>query len=256
MVTRQVDFPLPGGQQVFNKFSQHIIVGVGCDGYLGTMQQVASVVRNVCDIVQHMDECCVLSHDSIKHCITDRSVYNKNQQFSVLFSSKYAQQRPLVPLNDSAITLQTVDWELYKQSLVVVQAAKVDHFAHEHHRSITCSSRVVSSSGVYPLLEQHIQSQLHDGERITSVAWCRQRPFEVPKMYYSTSSKFCSNIMRQHKSNHIMVHVDVVACKLRWYCLDPCCAKGNWVAFDKHMIGAVDNSSGQQWHDHWARWRE
>jgi len=89
-----------------SKFSQHIIVGVHPHGYLGNVQQVGSVVKNVCDIAQHMDEFCALDGHHNKHCIIDTSVYSKNQQFRVMFCSKFEQQRPLVPINKlSAVSL-------------------------------------------------------------------------------------------------------------------------------------------------------
>jgi len=90
-----------------SRVSQHIIVGVHPHGYLGNVQQVVgSVVKNVCDIAQHMDEFCALDGHHNKHCIIDTSVYSKNQQFRVMFSSKFEQQRPLVPINKlSAVSL-------------------------------------------------------------------------------------------------------------------------------------------------------
>jgi hypothetical protein len=102
------------------KFSQHIIIGLtGCP-YVGSVHAVGQLVQRIVQSNSHQLPLVVIkSIDGARGCVIDTSVYATNQQFRVMFSSKFGQSRPLLPRNRSTgVSLAACSWELFRTSLV------------------------------------------------------------------------------------------------------------------------------------------
>lgn len=82
-----------------DKFSQHLVVELsGEHPYVGGVHAVGALVKSVVALASQQLSV-VDGADGSLRCIVDHAVYNTNQQFRVIFSSKYGQQRPLLPFN-------------------------------------------------------------------------------------------------------------------------------------------------------------
>ncbi len=106
---------------------------------------------------------------------------------------------------------------------------------------------------MYPLLENYINSHMIGGS-LTAVKLHRSRPLDVPMLYYSSSSRYCMTAGREHQSNHVMVHVNVLSCYFREFCLDPDCLISPWRQFDAQLL-EHNGVSMKPWHDHWLKLR-
>lgn len=87
----------------------------------------------------------------------------------------------------------------------------------------------------YPPLEAYINGHLLSGH-LREAKVHRERPLHVPCLYWSTTSRFCPAVGREHASNHMQIVVNVAYCTWRFHCLDPECQPGAWMSFSPRCI--------------------
>jgi hypothetical protein len=251
------------------KFSQHIIVSLtGCP-YVGSVHDVGQLVQCIVKRAAQLPQLFVTtSQDGACGCVIDTSVYATNQQLRVMFSSKFGQNRPLLPINKCAgLQLHACSWQVFRTSLVTCKRlpAVVDQRSSvSSSGSCTAAHRLCVHPAanslihcdivhLYPNLILFLCSQLHNGT-VVGAKVHRARPLEVPYMYCSTTSKWCSTVGREHAGNHIQLVVNVLSCTWRQHCLDPACSPAEWQDFEPSLLQRVCepiSSSVRDWHEHW-----
>lgn len=240
-----------------SKFSQHLVVGVVGQQFVGPVHAVGTIAVEIVRqaAAAHPHVFCVHKMGQGMGNVVDLSVYNTNQQFRVPYSSKLGQQRPLLPVNKQVgISLQQCTWPMFEGMLIVC--------GRQQHSSTCCvmqqkySAVPAHTFGVcYPLLEAHLNACLTNGQ-LKTVAVHRDRPLQVPYLYWSTTSRYCPAIGREHTSNHMQIVVDVKKCTWRFHCLDPACDPGQWTAFDAKLLQLHPAAARlQEWHQHWRQHR-
>lgn len=247
-----------------NRFSQHIIVGVHGQGYLGPVQTVRMLAVDVASaaVAQYPGIFMVSKPgQQVESAVVDLSVYNTNQQFRVAYSSKFGQCRPLLPFNrQRGVPLLECTWSMFESMLIVCgRSIGAPSTLQAAGRSLPASLGVGCmrpAAACYPALEAHLGRHLLFGH-LKEAKVHRQEPFIVPCLYWSTTSRYCPAMGREHKSNHMQVVVNVATCAWRFHCLDPACVPGAWVPFDPSMLQRLHPAAQhlQQWHDYWAKQR-
>jgi hypothetical protein len=246
-----------------SKFSQHIVLPVAGAGYLGSVAQVGQLVTRVAaSVVAEMPEVFLAAKLGRFEpvCVVDVSVYNSNQQFRVAYSSKLGQVRPLLPFNKQQhVDLGHCTWEMFASTLVVCGRA----VGQGAVAAVAAAANVPETPGsaaaavVYPRLEALINSQLIGGV-LQAARVHRMQPLLHPCLYWSTSSKHCPAVGREHASNHVQVVVNAKLCQWRLHCLDPDCSPGAWQRFDPALVQDLHHAatSFSAWHHHWKQQRD
>lgn len=242
------------------KFSQHVIVGVVGQRYVGPVGMVGAIVTELVSKAVAAKPELFLVHkrgDQPQASLVDLSVYNTNQQFRVAYSSKYGQHRPLLPANrQQHVVLSHCTWSMFESTLIVCgrspTAPTIQPVA-----SVSAQLQPIVRPAVacYPALEAQISKCLLFGQ-LKEAKVHRKHPLAVPCLYWSTTSRYCPGIGREHASNHMQVVVNVALCAWRFHCLDPDCQPGPWKAFDASLLQLHPAAAHlQEWHQHWEKHR-
>lgn len=250
-----------------SKLSQHIIVGVLEQGYVGHVSVVGKLAAQISHLAATDSPATFLirkpGHANMVSLV-DLSVYNTNQQFRVAFSSKFGQNRPLLPFNkQQAVGLSQCTWPMFESTLVV--CGRTRHAAQAPakptHSALQLAQLKPALPACYLSLEAHINRQLLSGQ-LKKAKVHREHPLQVPCLYWSTTSRFCPAVGREHASNHMQIVVNVAYCTWRFHCLDPECKPGPWMSFSPSLLqlhpGAVHPGAGavlKEWHEYWERKR-
>lgn len=235
------------------KFSQHLLLTVpgSADGCLGSPATVGEAVRAAIAGWERHAQLIVCGPQGPR-CLCDSSVYKMNQQFRVMFSSKFGQQRPLLPVG-GGLQLATCNEAAYTAALVAPCApAPSSQSLPAAVRSVPAvPAVVVCAAGVYPHLIDFLNAQLPMGA-VTAVAMHRTQPLQQPYLYCATSSRWCDVAGRCHGSNHVMLHVNAATARYRAMCLHPACAAGPWLELPPGVFRQQPATpEWAQWHQAW-----
>jgi hypothetical protein len=189
-------------------------------------------------------------------CLCDTSVYKLNQQFRVMFSSKFGQQRPLLPVGGTP-QLATCTEAAYASALVAPSAPATSCQAGP--AAVRSAPAVPAAgagagyaTGVYPHLVEFLDARLLMGA-VTRVDMHRTQPLQQPYLYCATSSRWCDVAGRCHGSNHVMLQVNAATARYRAVCLHPACAAGPWLELPAGVFRQQPAApEWAQWHQKWA----
>eukprot|EP00731_Ephydatia_muelleri_P027309 Em0019g182a len=234
-----------------NKFSKHIIFHLP-NAVFRSNSHAGSFVFSICDDLRHLKECrdygsrlleqayrhlfvdtplkckhplchgplceqllsLFLKNDAGKDIlICDESVYTRNRNFRLFLSSKLGKKVPLIVAKENKFK----------------SAYGVDHEKHGKDHS------------PYPGVDLFIGGEIgKDGGRPGSIRRWTFFPQGKLIVYDIKDNRWCGNIGREHKSNNIMIVVDLSLGVFYQKCYDPDCRKANYRSKD-HILPAEVN---------------
>ena len=174
----------------------------------------------------------VKDKDGNSKLFVDMGVYSRNRNFRILHATKYGKDTPLV-LADDNISNYNDATELFLHSLVSYFGDKPKEVIFGSERNVDGETTTVAMKGdnvhqdgsksnsasPYEELDSYIKSVVKNGY---IKHW---KYFEKTQtiVYYIENYRYCHNIQREHKSNGIMLVVNIK--RGIWYqkCLDPDC---------------------------------
>ncbi|KAI5062827.1 hypothetical protein GOP47_0021374 [Adiantum capillus-veneris] len=238
------------------KFSRHVIIRVPNVAFKDN-SHVGAFVTELCsrlDRQRQSDEdisrLYVLKGQSRQDCrsqlFLDQAVYSRNRSFRLPFSSKAGKTARLIPTGRFSCESMS-EREVYECSLICRVGAECEKF-------LTFGSEVKKMAGCAGSLAAGTMAEINASGRLSKHAeFCSsgKSPFpEVDKfiesiacidgipgvirswywfseygvlVYNMIGNRFCENIGRQHKSNHVMYIVDFRTAGYYQKCHDPDC---------------------------------
>ncbi len=224
------------------KFSNHLIIRLHCAALFDS--NVAGVLveqfSNRLIFQQHrieIDQLFVKTNDdeiSPRKLFIDTSVYSKNRNFRLVFSSKLGKSAYL----QFCLVHSTIEFtskrDCFFQSLVVARdfseisanrIVRIEDLGRAKKRDASvCDSMAirVSNSSEFPLVDEFVLRAASVGTRarIGSVLWFADRQLLV---YAIADCRYCHRIAREHRSNHVYYVCDLRARALYQKCHDPDC---------------------------------
>eukprot|EP00250_Pteridium_aquilinum_P003703 c14008_g1_i2 orf=149-2014(+) len=235
------------------KFSRHIIIRVPNVAFKDNTHVGAFVAKLCCrlDRRRHSDESInylyVLKGQSRKDCssqlFVDQAVYSRNRSFRLPFSSKAGKTSRLLPSGRFRCKDMS-EREVFEDSLICRVGAECERFLtfgsemvggggslaagcladiHATYRLSKPAEFCISGRSPFPAVDMFIESiACIEGipGKIRSWYWFSEYGVLV---YNIIGNRYCENIGRQHKSNHVMYIVDFRTAGYYQKCHDPDC---------------------------------
>ncbi|KYQ92902.1 hypothetical protein DLAC_05493 [Tieghemostelium lacteum] len=182
--------------------------------------------------------------------IIDKGVYTKNRNFRLYLSSKYGKIQPLIlsktnqyPFNSDSPTEKEIfyhslicnidDFNSTFKTLVYPPPIPLDkildksssptkRFTNNNNSSSPYKKLPSSTSSPYPDIDAYIKTELINRGGVSG--WIKSITTDASFINYQIGgNKYCENIKRQHKSNHIYFIVNLSKKTLVQRCFDPDC---------------------------------
>ncbi|KAK8460374.1 hypothetical protein SEVIR_2G319800v4 [Setaria viridis] len=243
------------------KFSRHLIIRIPNTAFKDN-SHVGAFVSEVCSQIAaqraanpNLDKLYITKESSstgpVDQLFMDTAVYSRNRCFRLAFSSKSGKNSFLVPsrrfkckeMNDKDVFMESLICRLDDNcdKLLIckldLECKKTLHFDSEfsmpqiHGRSKNSISTYRSDfpqestygKSPFPALDGFIESIASFGNvsgKIRSWYWFSQYGLMI---YSMLRSRYCENIGREHKSNHVMYIVDFQRAAYYQKCYDPDC---------------------------------
>ncbi|CAN6168018.1 unnamed protein product [Urochloa humidicola] len=243
------------------KFSRHLIIRIPKIAFKDN-SHVGAFVSEVCSQIAaeraanpNLNKLYITKEGSstgpVDQLFMDTAVYSRNRCFRLVFSSKSGKKSFLVPsrrfkckeMNDKDVFMESLICRLDDncEKLLIckldLECKKTLHFDSElsmpqiHGRSKEPISTYRSDfprectygKSPFPALDAFIQSIASFGNvsgKIRSWYWFSQYGLMI---YSMLRSRYCENIEREHKSNHVMYIVDFQRAAYYQKCYDPDC---------------------------------
>ena len=203
-------------------------------------------VKNILDKLskEEVEMLSLIDSHNKKKSIVDCSVYSLNQNFRIIFSSKFGKKTALKLSRINQFKLKNVQLELFLESLVCDKDLEVNIHSSIRDQdskpvlskindadcfySDTCSNlstklRDVISPSVSSKLsdiEKYLKSNINQG-KISNVKFFENRNIVI---FDVKNFRFCHNIGREHKRNNIYYVYDINKMVLYQKCYDQGCA--------------------------------
>jgi hypothetical protein len=165
--------------------------------------------------------------------LVDLLVYNNNQHFRLLHSSKLARESRLFVSDESCYPLPT--GPVLLETLICpsqheVDTSKMLTFEIEENLKIWTESRCEvalckSATSRYPQLDQFVRNFLQSDPNYkgSSISSLREYSNEKSITYFINNSRYCSNVGRQHSSNRIFFVASLLHRELYQMCYSKQC---------------------------------
>ena len=170
-----------------------------------------------------------VSHRGKLSTFWDSKVYTKNRNFRLFLSTKYQKPTPLVvaPYDESVEASSPspdVQFKVFEHSLVtnvgpdckILDMAKVigDPSFKASERSASKFDLRSTKQSPYPELDNFVKSCLKLGGFIRG--WKMEEENRI--LFIIGGSRFCINVQREHRSNHIFYVCDLRSMTMNQYC--------------------------------------
>ena len=140
--------------------------------------------------------------------IIDMSVYNKNQNFRILQSSKFGKNTPLELLNNDEISMSIFFETLISDQLLIVNTnssefkQNVPEFAYKKTNEPKKENPSVISK--WPIIDRFVENLIGDGKIIKTLTFKNKEHTAKQIILYNIKDfRYCENIKRAHKKNTI-----------------------------------------------------
>ncbi|EME30017.1 DNA-directed primase/polymerase protein [Galdieria sulphuraria] len=170
----------------------------------------------------------------------DLSVYSRNRCFRILGSSKMGENRPLTigqSMNQELLH-ETLICYFYPDDVILIDEAQIDYIQplnDSFEIPFTLKSSLLpnkyndtfatsnSKSSPFPEIDKFIESVIYDRQVKGSIRNVLFFSSSLKLVYNIQKYRYCHHIGRHHKSNHIVLIVELNTMVYYQKCLDPEC---------------------------------
>ena len=175
--------------------------------------------------------------------IIDLSVYNKNQNFRLILSSKFGKNCPLTLVDKNLNDVNVFNKQIFLDTLICDQDLVVNTFdqtktpvnnelfsvssmptVKPHLPCCEKNNLINKVSSKYPSIDNIVRSQIGGGKIRKIKMYENKGTTNKPILIYEIAGyHFCDNVKRNHRSNNIYFIADVCRMCIYQKCHDPIC---------------------------------
>ena len=212
------------------KFSSHLIF---TKVVFENNQHCGAFVKNLVDKFSNEELGIFSSIDSHnnKKMIVDCSVYSVNQNFRLIFSSKFGKNSPLIVSRNNQFVIKDGQLQLFLDSLVSDKNLVVNTFSADSNPEFESTTIIecppVSNNPSLPSKLTEIKSLLKTLIKpgtISDIKFYENKGRSSMIIFEIRNFKFCQNIQREHKKNNIYYVCDVNKSVMYQKCYDLNCS--------------------------------